>query len=191
MKNVTVIKLRRVRTPAGAKRYKLPIGSPIVDRPAITSIRTKTDGGKLLERLRADGGFTMNPRRWTDQQHGIAVATTNIPPLVKPIKTIKSSDIEAWIKKNQVPLAKRDTRIGAWVDESDGNVYLDVVSIFHDRDKAVAAGKKNNQIAVFDLDTFTEIPTGGDGVIKRRRKIKLHLFQPGTSPDEILRAIKG
>jgi hypothetical protein len=57
-----------------------------------------------------------------------------------------------------------DRYIGGWVD--GGRLYLDVSRNFPSsrREAAIAAGRRGNQLAVFDLDTFTEIPTGGTGM---------------------------
>ena len=56
-----------------------------------------------------------------------------------------------------------DRYIGGWVDA--GKLHLDVSQNFPSsrREQAIAAGRRRNQIAVFDLDTFTDIPTGGTG----------------------------
>ena len=53
--------------------------------------------------------------------------------------------------------------MGGWSDS--GKLHLDVSRNFPSsrREQAIAAGRRQNQIAVFDLDTFTEIPTGGSG----------------------------
>ena len=59
---------------------------------------------------------------------------------------------------------KADRYIGGWVDA--GKLHLDVSQNFPSsrRDAAIRAGRERNQIAVFSLDTFTDIPTGGAGV---------------------------
>lgn len=52
---------------------------------------------------------------------------------------------------------------GAWVD--GGNVYLDVSEIFpaEERAAALAAGAARNQIAIYDLASGVDVPTGGTG----------------------------
>ena len=51
--------------------------------------------------------------------------------------------------------------LGVWANA--GALYVDVVEIHRDRAEAIAAGKANDQIAIFDLATETEIATGGKG----------------------------
>lgn len=60
--------------------------------------------------------------------------------------------------------SKSDRYIGGWVDA--GKLHLDVSQNFPSsrREAALRAGRERNQIAVFDLDTFTDIPTGGTGM---------------------------
>lgn len=51
--------------------------------------------------------------------------------------------------------------LGVWA--FNGDLAVDVVEIHRDRAEAIAAGKANDQIAIFDLATETEIATGGTG----------------------------
>lgn len=41
--------------------------------------------------------------------------------------------------------------IGGW-DSGEGNYYFDSVMIIYDRDEAIREGRKNGQIAIYDLD---------------------------------------
>ncbi len=52
--------------------------------------------------------------------------------------------------------------IGTWLDSSTGETYLDIVATV-DKESASELGREYNQKAVFDLETFTEIETGGTG----------------------------
>lgn len=56
-----------------------------------------------------------------------------------------------------------DASLGAWI--SGNQTYLDIVSTLSDRNEAIDLGKQHNQIAIFDLKTFQEIPTGGTGEV--------------------------
>ena len=49
------------------------------------------------------------------------------------------------------------TCIGGWMDEQTGLYYFDATVIVEDRAAAIALGRLNNQLAIFDLDTMTEI----------------------------------
>lgn len=51
--------------------------------------------------------------------------------------------------------------LGLWVNE--GKIYIDVSEVLHDCKQAVKLAQDNNQIAIFDLQHFVEISTGGTG----------------------------
>lgn len=52
--------------------------------------------------------------------------------------------------------------IGTWFDKKSGKTYLDVSAVT-DTDSAIKLGEQYNQKAVFNLETFEEIDTKGDG----------------------------
>jgi|13_taG_2_1085334.scaffolds.fasta_scaffold00069_5 hypothetical protein len=52
--------------------------------------------------------------------------------------------------------------IGTWFDAKSGQTYLDISSVV-DEASAVELGKQYNQKSVFNLQTFEEVDTGGDG----------------------------
>ena len=47
--------------------------------------------------------------------------------------------------------------VGGWMDTATGLYYYDATVIIEDRAAAIAFGRLQNQIAIFDLDTMTEI----------------------------------
>lgn len=47
--------------------------------------------------------------------------------------------------------------LGGWLDSETNIFYFDSCKIFKDLEEAIKFGKENNQIAIFDLDTLTEI----------------------------------
>jgi hypothetical protein len=80
--------------------------------------------------------------------------------------------------------------LGGWV--SDGKVYLDVSERFgpHDRETAIAAVRARDQIAIFDLTTFSEIKTGGTGGVVSTHSVRMAMLggvdakQPKCPKDE-------
>jgi hypothetical protein len=79
-------------------------------------------------------------------------------------KAQRDAAIRDWVKEQRSFVrSNKDNHYGVWVD--GGKTYLDVSQRFpkEQRAAAIKAGKSQNQIAVFDLDTFTEIGTGGTG----------------------------
>lgn len=47
--------------------------------------------------------------------------------------------------------------VGGWMDTESGLYYFDATVIIEDRATAIAFGKLQKQIAIFDLNTMTEI----------------------------------
>lgn len=52
---------------------------------------------------------------------------------------------------------KNDCYIGGWMDRETGRFHYDASIIVQDRRKALDLAKKYGQIAIFDLNTMTEI----------------------------------
>ena len=46
---------------------------------------------------------------------------------------------------------------GGWYDSESGLFYYDATVIYQDREKAIEAGRANDQIAIFDLSNLEEI----------------------------------
>ena len=46
---------------------------------------------------------------------------------------------------------------GGWYDSESGLFYYDATVIYQDREKAIEAGRANEQIAIFDLSNLGEI----------------------------------
>ena len=53
---------------------------------------------------------------------------------------------------------------GGWQDSETGDYYYDATMVFADRDEAIAFGLQNSQLAIFDLNTLTEIRLGGNQI---------------------------
>lgn len=49
------------------------------------------------------------------------------------------------------------TCVGGWLDSETGLYYYDATVIFTDRETAIAFGRMQKQIAIFDLNTMEEI----------------------------------
>ena len=47
--------------------------------------------------------------------------------------------------------------VGGWQNTENRKYYFDSSVVFADRDAAIEFGRKNKQIAIFDLDSLTEI----------------------------------
>ena len=55
--------------------------------------------------------------------------------------------------------------LGAWHNQGNGQIYLDISVVFNKKDKqnAIEFAKEQDQIAAYDLSQGEEIPCGGTG----------------------------
>ena len=81
-----------------------------------------------------------------------ALATVNGPTVWE--------DVNAWVTEHlQLVAATAGYRFGAWVNPADGVLWLDVVEIVHEADKAVRLGRERGEIAVWDIRNGVDILT--------------------------------
>jgi len=81
----------------------------------------------------------------------------------------RTAAIEGFIQDNLDYLKEQDFTVGLWhnanPDDGEVGVHLDISKNIKDRKEAIREGKNRDQIAIFDLNTFTTIPTGGKGSV--------------------------
>ena len=92
-------------------------------------------------------GFTLNIATMQPINKGYAVA----------VEQTQDSFNKDGLKKCLKYACKNNTHIGGWYDKQSGRYYYDAVQVFEDLQQALNAGQINNQIAIFDLNTNTEI----------------------------------
>ena len=128
---------------------------------------TAVEARKLVGKVTTDGGFTYNPRTSTYVEHGFAVAMPGNSVIIKDADFTGEAAVDAVIKyldeHEDKVFSNGRIQIGGWHDTEHGEVVLDLSEIFEDMIEAMRAGAERDEQAIFDLDTFTEIPTGGTG----------------------------
>ena len=128
---------------------------------------TAIEARKLVGKVTTDGGFTYNPRTSTYVEHGFAVAMPGNSVIIKDADFTGEAAVDAVIKyldeHEDKVFSNGRIQIGGWHDTEHGEVVLDLSEIFEDMIEAMRAGAERDEQAIFDLDTFTEIPTGGTG----------------------------
>lgn len=119
-----------------------------------------------------DGGFSRNPIHDTSPTSGYMVSYEANGRNNKVVSwdKLKTSHLAAHAKANEDLLQDPSNFQGGWNDPETGLVHLDISRNVQDKDEAIALAKKNNQIAIFDLKTFSSIPTGGTGEKKLSNK---------------------
>lgn len=78
-----------------------------------------------------------------------------------------TSAVRDFRSKNRSLLSQPGHALGTWYDTSTHTLWLDVVVVVKTSEEAATLARQHNQIAYFDLDTGTEVHTGGTGLVKR------------------------
>lgn len=166
------------------------------------TVRTERLSTRMLNALRADGGFTIDDRTRDKVTSGFAVGVFPARSLALKASEITEQNVAQWLAKNRRLV--RDDRIvvGGWVDKDTGTAWLDLVRVYPRtmRDVAVRVGRKRNQISIADLDAVTRgdwdhafIDTGGTGAAvatKRAFRHHLVLFDFDADPAAIAAALR-
>lgn len=125
------------------------------------------EAGMLNTELQDNGGFTYSTHDDKLVTSGYAVSPYPERSKIIPAADVQPDDLVAYSQANKDLLAKPDHMMGGWHNTEDGNVYLDVTVVkpntLQGRVDAIKVAEDHNQIAIFHLDTFDEIPTGGTG----------------------------
>ena len=74
-----------------------------------------------------------------------------------------ASEIKKYMDDNKDKLSEKGKFLGTWQDTATGDLYLDVSTHVRNKAEAVELGRKNNQIAIWDVKNMAEINTGGTG----------------------------
>jgi hypothetical protein len=107
-------------------------------------------GGRLLRELQRRGGYTYRPLTPTPAR-GFMVS---LPGAEERHPGIPSREaIDAYIERHRDRVERPGSNAfyGAWVDDTDGQVYLDISVHFDDRAAAEEFGRAGNQLAIRDL----------------------------------------
>lgn len=129
------------------------------------AIGIEADGevAEILKSVQETGGATYNMSRGNVAGQKLFAVATHPDRAVILNEPPTEESLNQYLSQNR-DLLDADTSLGVWVN--NGKTYLDIVTTIPDREKAIELGKANNQIAIFDLSNFQEIPTGGTGEVK-------------------------
>jgi len=75
-------------------------------------------------------------------------------PLVKKPKTVLGERV---LEKVISHALEHGNVVGGWQNTENRKYYFDSNTVFTDKDEAIRFGKENRKIAIFDLDSLTEI----------------------------------
>lgn len=126
----------------------------------------------ILERVKENGGLSVNMVTGAEPSSGYMVAKgSKVAAIVSaddfydPVKGPQA--LSNYMKRNKSDLATGKNYLGVWHNKEDGKVYLDVSENIQSKSKAITAGRKRDQISIWDVANFEEIGTGGTGDIRK------------------------
>ena len=93
-------------------------------------------------------GFTYNIQEGEMQLTGYAVAVA---------ATQDSHGAEGFLKVVEYAIKNDIQCVGGWLDKKTGRFYFDATVIVSEKKEAIALGKANKQIAIFNLNSKREI----------------------------------
>lgn len=112
-------------------------------------------------------GLTVSPVSGEAPKTGYVVSLLNHSQIVSAEQFFAEKSgrklIKEYLHVNARSFLQSGIYLGIWHDLDSNLVFLDLSEVFQDREKAIAAAKERDQIAIYDLSTGTTIPTEGSG----------------------------
>ena len=109
----------------------------------------------LVNHIIKNGGATYNLMGGKFITSGYMCAKAENEMIIS--EELTCNHILGYMARYAADLQKDNANLGAWYNSEDGKTYLDTSYRFETLEEAIAFGKANNQLAIFDLNTFTEI----------------------------------
>lgn len=115
---------------------------------------------QILEKLRDEGGFTLNLNTTGDWvTEGFAVSVN--PELTRVIDgPVDALAVLTYVRDHWTDLQTKGKVFGGWVDTETGLTYLDVVTIVDSKEEALDLAVQHGELAVYDIAGGQEIRTG-------------------------------
>lgn len=115
--------------------------------------------GTALERLRDNGGFTLDVQRVEWVTEGFAVSVN--PELTRTVKgEVDVLTLATYAADHQDILMSDGKVFGGWLDTETGITYLDVVTVLDSKELALDLAVQHGELAIYDLGNNQEIRTG-------------------------------
>jgi hypothetical protein len=146
----------------------IPDPNPIRSRIRAGKTLTGKTTPSALKAMAIKGGFTFDPKRGRMRSNGVAVAVSPEFEFTFSLEEFGKSGVKIikdYVKKHASALAEPKAHLGAWVENE--KVFLDVSVVKKGLSEAADLGRLNDQLAIFDLSTFTQYnrhrsPTTGE-----------------------------
>ena len=108
----------------------------------------------LVNYIKANGGATYNLNSNNYMESGFMCAKAENEYIIDG--QVTAEHLQNYITKYGKDLQKENANLGAWYNTENGKTYLDTSFRFENLQDAVEFGRKNNQLAIFNLNTFEE-----------------------------------
>jgi phage gp29-like protein len=112
-------------------------------------------GGGLADVAEKKGGFTYNPVRLKHRgppRRGYALSvrkdTEKVIDLAAKREAVKAQ-LKEYVRKHRETIKAEGNYLGGWID--NGKLYLDISKVIKDRNEAVKAAERAEQLAIYDL----------------------------------------
>ncbi len=106
---------------------------------------------QLHQSVHKSGGFTVKRHFKDAPKAGYMVSLTQKTEQTHPENDLHPYHVQNYMNQHKHQLAKINAHIGGWHDPETKKVYLDVSHHFPKMEDAVRAGRRANQLAIFDL----------------------------------------
>lgn len=110
---------------------------------------------RLVEYIKENDGMTYNPRKGVFVSSGYACAKAENEKIIDG--AITEYDLTIYLYRYQKDLQNPNAMLGVWYNSENNKTYIDTSYVFESEGLATEFGRKNHQLAIFHLDTFTEI----------------------------------
>ena len=145
------------------KRVPVETSQILQTQPAATAATVETHN--------AQGGSTINLATGQAVKEGFAVAVSKDFEKVLDRPTITPDDIDAYKKEHADFLSKNPNAVvGTWVD--NGKTYIDISIVTPNQEEAMKIGKKNKQLAIFDLGKMESVEVPKEEMAAPREEAK-------------------
>lgn len=113
------------------------------------------------------GGVTYDVLRNKDYSGTLNIAIAPLPERSEIFSGRATSKMLTNYYRKNNDLLQKGFPVGGWFNQNNTKTYLDITVPIpsEKRREAISLGKKANQIAGFDLYSFSEIPLGGTGEV--------------------------
>ena len=128
------------------------------------------DAARLVEQTKKNGGMSVDPGTGREPRHGYMVGQQGTGHIVDAVEFYSVRGprlVRDYLAGHHVQLSHPRAHLGTWHDRESGKVFLDISRNHRNLEEATLDGKKNDQIAIWDLDNGGEIPTGGTGGLEQ------------------------